>query len=153
MYKRQTEKYGDERVAMIVTYGTIKAKQALKDSSRVLGYPFSMGERLTKAMPPDVMGKGISLQDVYDQDAKRYDEAGELREILADDPESMKVFETAQGLEGLKRQWGVHAAGVIMSSDPLIDIIPLMRREQDGQVITQFDYPTCEGLGLSLIHI
>ncbi len=60
----------------------------------------------------------------------------------------MKVFETAQGLEGLKRQWGVHAAGVIMSSDPLIDIIPLMRREQDGQVITQFDYPTCEGLGL-----
>ena len=143
-----TEKYGDERVAMIVTYGTIKAKQALKDSSRVLGYPFSMGERLTKAMPPDVMGKGISLQDVYDQDAKRYDEAGELREILADDPESMKVFETAQGLEGLKRQWGVHAAGVIMSSDPLIDIIPLMRREQDGQVITQFDYPTCEGLGL-----
>ncbi|HBH55392.1 MAG TPA: DNA polymerase III subunit alpha, partial [Kocuria sp.] len=143
-----TEKYGDERVAMIVTYGTIKAKQALKDSSRVLGYPFSMGERLTKAMPPDVMGKGISLQDVYDKDAKRYDEAGELREVLEDDPESMKVFETAQGLEGLKRQWGVHAAGVIMSSDPLIDIIPLMRREQDGQVITQFDYPTCEGLGL-----
>ena len=143
-----TEKYGDERVAMIVTYGTIKAKQALKDSSRVLGYPFSMGEKLTKAMPPDVMGKGISLKDVYDQDAKRYDEAGELRDTLADDPEAMKVFETAQGLEGLKRQWGVHAAGVIMSSDPLIDIIPLMRREQDGQVITQFDYPTCEGLGL-----
>ena len=143
-----TEKYGDERVAMIVTYGTIKAKQALKDSSRVLGYPFSMGEKLTKAMPPDIMGKGISLADVYDEDAKRYDEAAELREVLAEDPESQKVFETAQGLEGLKRQWGVHAAGVIMSSDPLIDIIPLMRREQDGQIITQFDYPTCEGLGL-----
>ena len=75
-----------------------QAKQALKDSSRVLGYPFSLGERLTKAMPPDVMGKGISLQDVYDKDAKRYDEAGELREVLEDDPESMKVFETAQGL-------------------------------------------------------
>ena len=143
-----TEKYGDERVAMIVTYGTIKAKQALKDSSRVLGYPFSMGEKLTKAMPPDVMGKGISLKDVYDESAKRYGEADELREILAQDPEAKKIFDTAEGLEGLKRQWGVHAAGVIMSSDPLIDIIPIMRREQDGQVITQFDYPTSEGLGL-----
>src|SRR5690606_20360113 len=54
----------------------------------------------------------------------------------------------AVGLEGLKRQWGVHAAGVIMSSDPLIDIIPVMKREQDGQIVTQFDYPACESLGL-----
>ena len=143
-----TQKYGDERVAMIVTYGTIKGKQALKDSSRVMGYPFSTGERLTKVMPPDVMGKGISLVDVHNKNAKRYGEAEELRQLLKSDPDSAKVFETALGLEGLKRQWGVHAAGVIMSSDPLIDIIPIMRREQDGQVITQFDYPTCEGLGL-----
>ncbi len=143
-----TEKYGDERVAMIVTYGTIKAKQALKDSSRVMGYPFSMGERLTKAMPPDVMGKGIALADVHNKDAKRYSEAEELRELLKADADAQKVFETALGLEGLKRQWGVHAAGVIMSSEPLIDIIPIMRRDQDGQIITQFDYPTCEGLGL-----
>lgn len=143
-----TEKYGDERVAMIVTYGTIKAKQALKDSSRVLGYPFSTGERLTKAMPPDVMGKGMLLSEIHNPEAKRYSEAEELRELLKSDADSQKVFETALGLEGLKRQWGVHAAGVIMSSDPLIDIIPIMRREQDGQVITQFDYPTCEGLGL-----
>lgn len=143
-----TEKYGDERVAMIVTYGTIKAKQALKDSSRVLGYPFSTGERLTKAMPPDVMGKGMPLADVHNKDAKRYSEAEELRELVKTDPDSQKVFDMAIGLEGLKRQWGVHAAGVIMSSDPLIDIIPIMRREQDGQIITQFDYPTCEGLGL-----
>ncbi|CEA07844.1 DNA polymerase III subunit alpha [Arthrobacter saudimassiliensis] len=143
-----TEKYGADRVSMIVTYGTIKAKQALKDSSRVMGYPFSVGERLTKAMPPDVMGKGISLADVHNKDAKRYGEAEELRELLSSDPDSQKVFETAIGLEGLKRQWGVHAAGVIMSSHPLIDIIPIMRREQDGQIITQFDYPTCEGLGL-----
>lgn len=143
-----TEKYGDERVAMIVTYGTIKAKQALKDSSRVLGYPYSTGERLTKAMPPDVMGKGMALSDVHNKEAKRYSEAEELRELIKTDPDSQKVFDTAIGIEGLKRQWGVHAAGVIMSSDPLIDIIPIMRREQDGQIITQFDYPTCEGLGL-----
>ncbi|HSO89705.1 MAG TPA: DNA polymerase III subunit alpha, partial [Arthrobacter sp.] len=143
-----TRKYGDERVAMIVTYGTIKTKQALKDSSRVLGYPFSMGEQLTKALPPAVMAKDIPLADIQNKDSKRYSEAGDFRQLIATDPEAAKVFETALGIEGLKRQWGVHAAGVIMSSDPIIDVIPIMRRFQDGQVITQFDYPTSEGLGL-----
>ncbi|HET7784105.1 MULTISPECIES: DNA polymerase III subunit alpha [Micrococcaceae] len=143
-----TRKYGDERVAMIVTYGTIKTKQALKDSSRVLGYPFSMGETLTKALPPAVMAKDIPLADIQNPEAKRYGEAGDFRQLISTDPEAAKVFETALGIEGLKRQWGVHAAGVIMSSDPIIDVIPIMRRIQDGQVITQFDYPTCEGLGL-----
>lgn len=143
-----TEKYGEDKVAMIVTYGTIKAKQALKDSSRVLGYPFSTGERLTKAMPEDVMGKNIALANVYNPEDKRYNDAQELRDLIESDADASKVFETAKGIEGLKRQWGVHAAGVIMSSHDLIDVIPIMRREQDGQVITQFDYPTCEGLGL-----
>jgi DNA polymerase-3 subunit alpha len=143
-----TEKYGEERVAQIVTYGTIKAKQALKDASRVLGYPFSMGERLTKAMPPPVMGKDIPLGGIFDPEHQRYAEAEEFRQLHAGDPEVAKVVETARGLENLKRQWGVHAAGVIMSSEPLIDHVPIMRREQDGAIITQFDYPTCETLGL-----
>ncbi|WP_109473084.1 DNA polymerase III subunit alpha [Ornithinimicrobium cavernae] len=143
-----TEKYGDDRVAMIATYGTLKAKAALKDAARVMGFPFAMGERLTKAMPPAVMGKDIPLSGIHDTEHPRYGEAGEFRELLQNDPEAAQVFETATGLEGLKRQWGVHAAGVIMSSEPLLDVIPIMRREQDGQVITQFDYPTCERLGL-----
>ncbi|WP_413466812.1 DNA polymerase III subunit alpha [Microbacterium sp. LRZ72] len=143
-----TEKYGDERVAQIVTYGTIKAKQALKDASRVLGFPFGMGEKLTKAMPPAVMGKDMPLTGMFDSQHPRYKEASEFRTLIETDPESKTVFDTAVGLENLKRQWGVHAAGVIMSSDPLIDIIPLMRREQDGQIVTQFDYPSCEELGL-----
>ncbi|RKW71673.1 DNA polymerase III subunit alpha [Galactobacter caseinivorans] len=143
-----TEKYGAEKVSMIVTYGSIKTKQALKDSSRVLGFPFSMGEQLTKALPPAVMAKDISLADIEDTNAKRYGEAGEFRELLKTDPDARKVFDTAIGLEGLKRQWGVHAAGVIMSSDPIIDVVPIMRRIQDGQVITQWDYPICESLGL-----
>jgi DNA polymerase-3 subunit alpha len=143
-----TEKYGDERVAQIVTYGTIKAKQALKDAGRVLGFPFSMGDRLTKAMPPAVMGKDMPLDGMFDRDHPRYKEASEFRTLIETDPEAKTVFDTAVGLENLKRQWGVHAAGVIMSSDPLIDIIPIMRREQDGQIVTQFDYPACESLGL-----
>jgi DNA polymerase-3 subunit alpha len=143
-----TEKYGDDRVAQIVTYGTIKAKQALKDSSRLLGFPFAMGEKLTKAMPPAVMGKDIPLSGIFDPKHERYAEAGEFRQLHDTDPEAQRVVELARGIEGLKRQWGVHAAGVIMSSEPLIDIIPIMRRLQDGAVITQFDYPTSEGLGL-----
>jgi DNA polymerase-3 subunit alpha len=143
-----TEKYGDERVAQIVTYGTIKAKQALKDSSRVLGFPFGMGEKLTKAMPPAIMGKDIPLTGIFDKDHPRYKEAADIRAVVDSDPEARTVFDTALGIENLKRQWGVHAAGVIMSSDPLIDIIPIMKREQDGQIVTQFDYPACEALGL-----
>ena len=146
--KYVTDKYGDERVAQIVTYGTIKSKQALKDASRVLGFPFGMGEKLTKAMPPAVMAKDIPLAGITDPEHPRYKEAAEFRSLMAEDPDAKTVYETALGLEGLKRQWGVHAAGVIMSSDPLIDIIPLQKREQDGQIVTQFDYPTCEGLGL-----
>ncbi|MBF4462511.1 DNA polymerase III subunit alpha [Rathayibacter sp. VKM Ac-2878] len=143
-----TEKYGDERVAQIVTYGTIKAKQALKDASRVLGFPFGMGEKLTKAMPPAIMGKDIPLSGINDPEHARYKEAVDVRTVIAEDPQAKLVFDTALGLENLKRQWGVHAAGVIMSSDPLIDIIPIMKREQDGQIVTQFDYPACESLGL-----
>jgi DNA polymerase III subunit alpha len=143
-----TERYGSERVAQIVTYGTIKAKQAVKDAARVMGHPFSVGESLTKAMPPDQMGKGVPLAGIYDAEHPRYAEGQEFRELVESESHLQEVVETAKGLEGLKRQWGVHAAGVIMSSEPLVDLIPIMKRVQDGQIITQFDYPTCESLGL-----
>ncbi len=143
-----TEKYGDDRVSMIVTYGTIKAKQAVKDASRILGYPFAMGDRITKAMPAVVMGKDIPLGEIFNPEHKRFGEGGEFRSLYDTDADVKQVVDTARGIEGLKRQWGVHAAGVIMSSEPLKDVIPLMRRPQDGAVITQFDYPTCERLGL-----
>ena len=114
-----TEKYGDDRVSMIVTYGTIKAKQAVKDSSRILGYPFAMGDRITKAMPAAVMGKDVPLKDIFDPEHKRYGEGGEFRALYDGDHDVKRVVDTAIGIEGLKRQWGVHAAGVIMSSEPL----------------------------------
>ena len=143
-----TEKYGEDRVSMIVTYGTIKAKQAVKDSSRILGYPFAMGDRITKAMPAAVMGKDVPLNDIFDSNHKRFGEGGEFRALYDGDNDVKRVVDTAIGIEGLKRQWGVHAAGVIMSSEPLLDIIPMLKRPADGAMITQFDYPTCESLGL-----
>ncbi|WIK65227.1 DNA polymerase III subunit alpha [Gleimia hominis] len=143
-----TQKYGDDRVAQVVTYGKIKAKQALKDSARVQGLPYSVGEKLTKAMPPSVMGKDITVSGIFDPNDKRYDEAAEFRRLHAEEPDTHPVVEMAKGLEGITRQWGVHACAVIMSSAPLQDIIPMMKRPADGAIITQFDYPTCESLGL-----
>ncbi len=132
MIRYATEKYGEERVAQIVTYSTIKAKAALKDSARVLGQPFAVGEQLTKAMPPSVMGKDIPLSGIFDAKDARYKEAGDFRALVEAEPELKAVVDTARGLEGLRRQWGVHAAGVILSAEPLLDVVPIMRREQDG---------------------
>jgi DNA polymerase III subunit alpha len=148
MIKYATEKYGEDRVAQIITYGTIKSKQSIKDATRVLGYPYVIGEKLTKALPPSVMGKDISLSGVFDSQDPRFGEAGEFRDLYQSDPDSMKVVDLAKGLEGLKRQWGVHAAGVILSREPLLDVIPIHRREADGAIITQFDMGACESIGL-----
>jgi DNA polymerase-3 subunit alpha len=148
MIRYATEKYGEDRVAQIITYGTIKSKQALKDATRVLGYPYAIGEKLTKALPPSVMGKDITLGGVFDAKDPRYGEAGEFRQLYEGDVDSKQVVDLARGLEGLKRQWGVHAAGVILSRDPLLDVIPIHRRESDGSIITQFDMGACEATGL-----
>ncbi len=148
MIRYATEKYGEERVAQIITYGTIKAKAAIKDAARVLGYPYALGDRITKAMPPSVMGKDISLTGIFDSTDHRYGEAGEFRTLYEAEPDVKTVVDRAKGLEGLKRQMGVHAAGVILSAEPLLDVIPIQRREQDGAIITQFDMGACEALGL-----
>ncbi|WP_327188987.1 DNA polymerase III subunit alpha [Streptomyces xinghaiensis] len=143
-----TEKYGADKVCMIGTYGTIKAKNAIKDAARVLGYPYAMGDRLTKAMPADVLGKGIPLSGITDSSHPRYSEAGEIRSMYENEPDVKKVIDTARGVEGLVRQMGVHAAGVIMSSERITDHVPVWVRHTDGVTITQWDYPTCESLGL-----
>lgn len=143
-----TEKYGADRVAQIATFGRIKAKQAIKDAARILDHGFAIGDKITKALPPDVMGKGVKLKDIFNPEDKRYAEGGEFRALYEQDHDVRQIYETALGLEGQIRQTGVHAAGVIMASEPLIDIVPLMDPKQDGQVITQFEYPKCEELGL-----
>ncbi|MFZ9441297.1 MAG: DNA polymerase III subunit alpha [Candidatus Nanopelagicaceae bacterium] len=148
MIQYATTRYGEERVAQIITYGTIKAKQAVKDATRVLGLPYIIGEKINKSLPPSVMGKDISLEGIFNPDDERYVEAGEVRALYDSDADAKRVIDTAKGLEGLKRQWGVHAAGVILSKEPLLDVIPIQRREADGSIITQFDMGACESLGL-----
>ena len=109
MIQYATSRYGEERVAQIITYGTIKAKQAVKDATRVLGLPYIIGEKINKSLPPSVMGKDISLEGIFNPDDERYVEAGEVRALYDSDVEAKRVIDTAKGLEGLKRQWGVHA--------------------------------------------
>ncbi|PJM73655.1 DNA polymerase III subunit alpha [Bifidobacterium primatium] len=142
------DKYGHDKVAQCVIYGTIKTKQALKDSARIMGYEFSMGERVTKALPPAATGgKDISLHDIFDPGAKRYAEAREYRELYDSDPDVKRITEEAMGIEGLIRQTGVHACATIMGSEPITDTSPLLERT-DGTVTTTFEYHTCETLGL-----
>jgi DNA polymerase-3 subunit alpha len=148
MIRYATHKYGEERVAQIITYASIKAKAAVKDSTRALGFPYALGDKITKAMPPGVMGKDIPLSGIFDPEHDRYGEAGEFRDLYEDDADVRAVVDTARGIEGLKRQPGVHAAGVILCKEELIDILPVWRRDQDGAVITQFDMGACESLGL-----
>lgn len=150
MLRYAANKWGSDRVAQVITFGTIKTKAALKDSARVhYGQPgFAMADRITKALPPPIMAKDISVSGITDPTHERYKEAAEVRALIDTDPDVRTIYETARGLEGLVRNAGVHACAVIMSSEPLIDAIPLWRRPQDGAVITGWDYPSCEAIGL-----
>ena len=148
MIRYATEKYGSDRVAQIVTYGSIKAKAAVKDSARALNMPYSLGDKINKAMPAAVMGKDVPLNQLFDESHARYKEGAEFRALYDAEADVRQVVDTAKGLEGLKRQPGVHAAGVILCKEPLLDVVPVWRRDQDGAVITQFDMGACESLGL-----
>ncbi|MGW9346790.1 DNA polymerase-3 subunit alpha [Nocardiopsis flavescens] len=148
MIEYVTRLYGSERVAQILTFGTIKAKAAVKDSTRILGMPYSVGDQITKAFPAAVGGKEIPLDAVFNTEHERYAETTELRNLVDNDPQVAKVMETARGIEGLTRGTGVHAAGVILSKEPLLDVIPLHMRDADGAIITGFPYPQCEEMGL-----
>lgn len=150
MLRYAANKWGSDRVAQVITFGTIKTKAALKDSARVhYGQPgFAIADRITKALPPPIMAKDIPVSGITDPNHERYKEAAEVRALIDTDPDVRTIFETARGLEGLVRNAGVHACAVIMSSEPLMDAIPLWKRPQDGAVITGWDYPSCEAIGL-----
>lgn len=140
-------KYGSDKVAQCVTYGTIKTKQALKDSARIMDYEYSVGDQVTKALPPAVNGKDMSLREIFNPQSKRYPEAKEFRDLYESNPDVKRITEEAKGIEGIIRQTGVHACATIMASNPITNTSPLMERT-DGTVTTTFEYHTCETLGL-----
>lgn len=151
MIRYTTEKYGSDRVAQVITFGRIMARAAVRDAARVLGYPFLLGDKISKAMPPAIMGKDAPLNALLKQEEgweSQYQKADELRSLYAADPDVRQVLDVALGLEGLRRQEGIHAAAVVISDVPLLDIVPLQRKGEDAPVVTQYDMYGVEDLGL-----
>ena len=134
------EKYGSDHVAQIVTYGTIKGKQAIRDSARVLGFPYAEGDRLTKMYPPLALGRDHGL-------AKALETSTDLREAYQSGDAAKHIIDTALKIENLKRSAGIHAAGVVIGQRPLIEHLPLKRGEH-GEVVTQYDMHGVDKLGL-----
>lgn len=145
MIEYVTAKYGAERAAQIVTYNIIKSRKAVRDAARILDMPFALGDRIAKALPPVVMGKDVPLPRVLAGDRA---DTQQIRDMYRDDPAARQVLDVALGLEGSRRELGVHAAGVILSSAPLIDVLPMWKRQVDGVMVTGFDMNECEALGL-----
>jgi DNA polymerase-3 subunit alpha len=157
MIKYAAERYGWNHVAQIVTFSTIKARAAVRDAARVLGYPYALGDRIAKAMPPLIMGRDTPLYACLESHEKfddGYKMAGELREMYAVDPDCQKVIDVAKGLEGLRRQDGIHAAAVVITRQPLTEYLPIQRKPEPGgsieeaPIVTQYEMHGVEELGL-----
>ncbi len=157
MIRYAAEKYGRDHVAQIITFGTIKARNAVRDAARVLGYPYSLGDKIAKSMPPLVMGRDTPLKYCFEEIPKHrdgYRAASELREMVNADADVKRVVEVAMGLEGLKRSDGIHAAAVVITHNPLTEYLPIQRKPDPGQnaelspVVTQYEMHGVEALGL-----
>ena len=157
MIRYAADRYGRDHVAQIITFGTIKARNAVRDAARVLGYPYGVGDKIAKAMPPLVMGRDTPLKYCFEQSEKYndgYKAASELRAMYDSDTDVKRVVDVAKGLEGLKRSDGIHAAAVVITKEPVTHYLPIQRKPESGQdpaeapVVTQFEMGGVESLGL-----
>ena len=150
------DKYGQDRVAHIVTFATIKAKQAIRDAARVLGLPFSSGDKVAKLMPPMILGNTATISECLQLDENNdsgyskefYSASEELRKQYSSDDEVKKIINIALGLEGLRRQDGIHAAAIVISPDKITNFLPIQRKGENAEIVTQYEMHTVERLGL-----
>ncbi|MFR0504987.1 DNA polymerase III subunit alpha [Limosilactobacillus reuteri] len=131
------QKYGHQRVAQIITFGTLAAKQVVRDVSRVFNLPRYDMQRLIDALPH---GLHVTLKDALN-------ESQQLKNLLDDNPKFRLLIQVAQQLEGLPRHYSIHAAGIVLSEQPLHEVVPL-QDGSDGLLMTQFAKDTVEALGL-----
>jgi DNA polymerase III subunit alpha len=132
------EKYGRDRVAQIITFGTMAARAAVRDAGRVLEVPYGTVDRIAKLIPE---GPGQSLDACLKPGQP-------LKENYDSDPITKEIVDLARPLEGLTRQDSIHAAGVVIGAEPLIDLVPLQQKGSDQEVVTQFPMGDVEALGL-----
>jgi DNA polymerase III subunit alpha len=157
MIRYAAETYGRDHVAQIITFGTIKARNAVRDAARVLGYPYGVGDKVAKAMPPLIMGRDTPLRYCFEENPKYIDgfkAASELRAMYETDPDVQRVVDVAKGLEGLKRSDGIHAAAVVITKEPITEYLPVQRKPEagvdpaDAPIVTQYEMHGVEELGL-----
>jgi DNA polymerase-3 subunit alpha len=157
MIRYVADRYGADHVAQIVTFSTIKARAAVRDGARVLGLPYALGDRIAKAMPPLVMGRDTPLGACFERvegHEDGYMAAADLREMYEQDPDAKLVIDVARGLEGLRRQDGIHAAAVVITHEPLTEYLPVQRKPEpgadpgDAPIVTQYEMHGVEELGL-----
>jgi DNA polymerase-3 subunit alpha len=132
------EKYGSDRVAQVITFGTMAARAAVRDAGRVLEIPYGVVDRIAKLIPE---GPGQTLTECLKP-------GQELKAAYDSDPIAREIVDLATPLEGLKRQDGIHAAAVVVGAEPLINTVPLQQKGADQEIVTQFDGTTIEALGL-----
>jgi DNA polymerase-3 subunit alpha len=132
------EKYGRDRVAQIITFGTMAARAAVRDAGRVLEHPYGVVDRIAKLIPE---GPGQTLADCLKP-------GGELKQAYDSDPIAKEIVDLAQPLEGLTRQDGIHAAAVVIGAEPLMNLVPLQQKGADQEVVTQFSGTVIESIGL-----
>ena len=137
-----TKRYGEEKVAQIITFNRMTSKAVLKDVARVLDIPYGDADRLAKLIPV-VRGKPAKLKEMIGADSP----AAEFREKYQKDPNVKRWVDMAMRIEGTNKTFGVHAAGVVIAADPLDEMVPL-QRNNDGQVITQYYMEDVEAMGL-----
>lgn len=135
------KKYGFDHVAQIITYGKLQAKNVIRDVARVLQMPYAQADRISKMIPPGVQGKNPTLQESLDQVA-------ELEQMRQEDPQINKLFDIGMKLEGLYRQSGMHAAGVVIGDRPLDQLVPLYKDPKADMPVTQYDMKFVEETGL-----
>jgi len=156
MIRYAAEKYGSDHVAQIITFSTIKGKQAIRDAARVFGYPYSLGDRVAKLMPPPILGKEASLDECLEPPGDEadptirdwYSNAQGLRDEYQSSAEVRRVIDAAKGLEGLRRQDSIHAAAVVIAPKPLIEIVPVQQKGEDAEIVTQYEMGGIESIGL-----
>jgi DNA polymerase-3 subunit alpha len=162
MIRYAADKYGRDHVAQIITFGTIKARNAVRDAARVLGYPYPLGDKIAKLMPPLVMGRDTPLKYCFEEVDKHkagFQAATELRALCESDSDVKRIMDVARGLEGLKRSVGIHAAAVVITKEPLTEYLPIQRKPEQGQtpedapVVTQYEMHAVEELGLLKMDI
>ncbi|MFQ5966160.1 MAG: DNA polymerase III subunit alpha [Acidimicrobiia bacterium] len=149
-------KYGSDHVAQIITFSTIKGRQAVRDAARVLGFPYGLGDRVAKMMPPPILGKEATLAQSLTEPSSEadpmvrdfYANAAPLRDSYEADKEVKRVVDTARGLEGLRRQDSIHAAAVVISPRPLAELVPVQQKGEEAEIVTQYEMGAIERLGL-----